>query len=327
MNKADERKLFDLLYQPKIQWSVVEDESPDFRCSVAGQNVLGVEVTELFANESDARLKKIPNYVAELTHQRKFRHADDKKRLKVEKFIYDPNGPNRQEIIGVIQEERTLRDSFGLLGGVLEKKTAKAKNYLKNAPAVDLVVKDASHLLHFDEYVPFYFALSASLDRIAVINSPFREIFLVTSMKGGTTVKIPLKLNLLLEDFEIFTKVLTASKRYEDNKWKHQYFLWLAKCLYNFGYKQARIAAKKPGASIVLGCWEVGLWDGSKRVADYICSPHEMPHSELITNEIDDVIDGEDKNISEFLEGRKKLACCLPFYFPLDSDATKSIDA
>jgi hypothetical protein len=318
MNKAEERKLFDLLYVPKTPWTVSETESPDFVCSVDERFVLGVEITELFANDSDARLQKIPGYVAELTDQKKFRHSDDAKRLQVATFIYDPDGLNPQTVVGVLGQERTLADSAKRLVAVIRGKEAKAERYRTKAERVDLVIRDATNLFHFKEYDPFYFKLSAELDRIAILNSPFREIFLVT-LANDKLVKVPLKLNLFAEDFQIFSRVIKEHPKYQDEGWRRQYFLRLAVCLKHFGYKDARLALKKPGLSIVFGAWEMGVWDGSQRIGDYVTNPHEMFSSEEISDEIEIHLGETTETLSALIEARKRLTCCFPFFFELSA--------
>jgi hypothetical protein len=90
MSKNIERRIFDQVYGKTPGWTVRPHESPDFLCRRSDIVILGVEVTEYFHSESDARLQRIPGYAKELLGVRRYRHSNDKNSLRVEKITYLP---------------------------------------------------------------------------------------------------------------------------------------------------------------------------------------------------------------------------------------------
>lgn len=80
MNKDDERRAFDLAYRAHDQWTIALGESPDFICLRHDQPLLGVEVTELWQHETDARLSNIGGYFDSLLDDEEVVHKDDRHR-------------------------------------------------------------------------------------------------------------------------------------------------------------------------------------------------------------------------------------------------------
>ena len=86
MDKSKERVLVETVYG-RSTLEIQETEEPDFLCSLQGNTPFGVEVTEFFMTESDARLCKIHGYASELIKGGNLRHKDDKK-IRVEDVVY-----------------------------------------------------------------------------------------------------------------------------------------------------------------------------------------------------------------------------------------------
>jgi len=315
MDKIIERKAFDSIYGSACTWRISESESPDFICYAGEIAVLGAEITELFPNESAARLKKIPGYLSQLVESKHYRHKKDKYLLKVETLTFQGSDGEKQEFPGVIQQLPKFEERTKILLQTISEKEKKIEQYLLKAKMIDLILDDCSSLFNNEDYILFYFTLTSIIDRLSIVNSPFREIFLITDHQYQKRIKIPLKLNLIAEDFELFTRALTGSPKFNDAKWRNNYFLWLGKCLRDFGYKKIGIVKKTNGAAITLGCWEIGMWDNNKKIEGYVTRPDQMPPSELISDELDSFIEWHDKNVSEFLEARKKNRCCFPLFF------------
>src|SRR5687767_14716538 len=87
MDKQKERKVFDAIFR-RFGLTVEEGEQPDFVCSYNGVACFGVEITEFFWTESDARLRKIERYASDLISGGKFRHKDDSNEIKVSDVVY-----------------------------------------------------------------------------------------------------------------------------------------------------------------------------------------------------------------------------------------------
>jgi hypothetical protein len=84
--KLNERRLFDLVYGDRRLIEVRECENPDFLarhgCALPW---FGVEVTEYFQSETDARIDRIPGYIASRLTGGNVRHKQDVGPLEVKK--------------------------------------------------------------------------------------------------------------------------------------------------------------------------------------------------------------------------------------------------
>ena len=180
MNKDQEKTLFDQVYPQTDDWVVTSSEAPDFLCYRNGEVYLGVEVTELFLHEGDARLKKVEGYALNLIDGGKVVHKYDRKNIKVEKIkIQNKDGALFKEINGIFREGIPYKKAVTLLMGTILNKEEKLDQYLKACNNIDLIIKDGSLMFWFDDYKTIFRAISHYADKKAIINSGFREIFLV----------------------------------------------------------------------------------------------------------------------------------------------------
>ncbi|MDO8142843.1 MAG: hypothetical protein Q6358_15195 [Candidatus Brocadiales bacterium] len=118
MNKDEEKTLFDQVYPQTDDWVVTSSEAPDFLCYRNGEVYLGVEVTELFLHEGDARLKKVKSYALNLIDGGKVVHKYDRKNIKVEKIkIQNKDGALFKEINGIFREGIPYKKAVTTLNG------------------------------------------------------------------------------------------------------------------------------------------------------------------------------------------------------------------
>jgi hypothetical protein len=103
-----------------------------------GKTILGIEVTDYFQSESDARLKNIPDYAGNLLAQRKYRHKDDKLRLPVKRVTYVPQGDKSRgrEIDAIMIEHPSLAERIEKLVRIVNTKEARYPTYVGKAPVV-----------------------------------------------------------------------------------------------------------------------------------------------------------------------------------------------
>ena len=90
LNKKEEKEILNSLYSEQEN-TIEESERPDFILSKDGKRKFGVEITELFYNESSARLKKHKEYggkILKLNTQKKYMHKDDITNLVPIKLYY-----------------------------------------------------------------------------------------------------------------------------------------------------------------------------------------------------------------------------------------------
>ena len=85
--KQQERRIFDLVYADRSFDEVKESENPDFLVRYFPNTpYFGVEVTECYLTETNARIHNISGYTDELLRVNNFRHKDDGKIIKVTKI-------------------------------------------------------------------------------------------------------------------------------------------------------------------------------------------------------------------------------------------------
>lgn len=148
MDKLLELKLFKYVYGEPNWWQVIASEAPDFLCVKDGKNVVGAEVTELFTDQSDARLNKIDGYSLHLLNGGDFLHKDDKENIKVDRIKYikkgDTDGP---EVDAIIKEMPNCMTKASLLRATIENKEVRVEKYLESCSVVDLIINDASNTL------------------------------------------------------------------------------------------------------------------------------------------------------------------------------------
>lgn len=327
MDKSGEIKLFNQVYGHYTDWDVAKSESPDFICSKNGVPMLGVEVTELYSNESSARLQKIDGYTLELLDGGSFRHKDDNKSMTVDKVEYLKEGQTMgRKIDAIIQELPTLRERISSLSEHIYAKDARAESYLQNCPEVDLVIGDSSNMFWFDNFEDFFLPFYQDSNKEVIINSRFREIFLITSTRNSTTVRVPLKLNLFAADAvvleELTLKAIGSQKPRNENIDLPMLFY----CLRLSGYNNIGYTAVDNCLGIIVGGHLYLYTRDGKVIRDYLSIPEQLP-KEYPLCKITDEMGNVDVQLCERLcEEMSKFRCCVPIYskIELSSSALQS---
>ncbi len=204
--KDRERAILELVYDLDHFAAVWESEKPDFKLRHQNEEeFFGVEITEFYLFESDARIKSIPGYLSELFAGGKPRHRDDVDSLKVTKARLRRAGESEDELIDVIKRELPeVPACVRMIAAAIEQKDQKLMSYESGLNHVNLIMLDHGHRLMTlspEYFYSFFFTpdLCATLARTG-----FREIFFVTVFKEQGRVYIPLKLLYLLSHFYMF---------------------------------------------------------------------------------------------------------------------------
>jgi hypothetical protein len=204
--KDRERAILQLVYDPNQFATVCESEKPDFKLRHHKEDkFFGVEITEFYLFESDARIKSIPGYLSELFAGGKPRHRDDVDSLKVTKARLRRSGESREELIDAIVRELLEVSAYvRMIAAAIERKDQKLISYESGLDHVNLIVLDHSH--RFRTLSPEYFySFFFTQDLCAtLVQTGFREVFFVTVFKEQGRVYIPLKLLFLLAHFYMF---------------------------------------------------------------------------------------------------------------------------
>lgn len=174
---------------------VCESESPDFKLRHQNEEkYFGVEITEFYLSDSDARIKNIPEYVSELFSGRDHRHKNDVGALKVEKATWRKADGSKEEVIDVIRRKLPeVSTVVQMISTVIERKSTKLSAYEHGLSHVNLIILDHSNRLITTAADHFYGHFFTSEVRKVLANTGFREVYFITTLEREKKVYIPLK--------------------------------------------------------------------------------------------------------------------------------------
>lgn len=202
VDKSRERKIVEMVFGDRSDVAIEETEKPDFRCRVSESIDFGVEVTEFYLSESQARLSNISGYATDLLKSKAYRHKDDKHRIPVETVVYHRAETGAKfEIEAIVCEATTVDDIVSKVGGAIELKNRKLEAY--EGSVVDLVVHDVEAVARFESVGKLIQSVKRTGVFGAIVGSKFREIYLVTALGGGW-VCVPLRANMLVSEVLAF---------------------------------------------------------------------------------------------------------------------------
>jgi len=280
MDKNKERRAFDRTYGHRNSWTVIPGEAPDFLCERSGAIVLGVEVTQIWLHETDARLANIDGYALRLLDGGRILHKDDAAHILVDKVKILPPGSDmpEAEVDALIQEHPTPVEKSAALYAAVAHKASKIDAYRSRCPVVDLVVEDASTLFWFEEFQSLLRPISGSEFRADLLAAPFREVFLLThnGEKGAPTC-VPLKASLLMEDLLVLEKLFSAEEEarsiYESPSDANIIFSALAQ----IGHCDLLTCNVDGRPGLAIGAYTVHWSSTGKVIRDYSNWPASMP--------------------------------------------------
>lgn len=233
-----ERNILDLVYKDQSKLTVIHKDKPDFIIKNENGDEFGVEVTELYNNDSDARLKNIPNYTKELIDTKKYRHKHDKKILRVEKISINKLDGEIVETTAIIQESAKLSEYLKQISEKIDAKTHSKKEYTTNLLHINLIIKDNSDVFLQTDAKDFFDLFFTDELIKSVMQTDFKEIFLITRFKEGQLVQ-RLKIVLLGSRIFLFHEIF---KYYEIGDITDDlYYQYLSEFLIYEGFKNIRL--------------------------------------------------------------------------------------
>lgn len=216
MDKHEEKRVVCSVMPPGWLTSVKESEAPDFLCVANGVTYLGVEVTELFFDQSDARLKKVRDYGLSILKNRAYRHKDDIRNLPVEMVTFNEFEGQPKEFEGIFRLLPPAGERLKLLNSAIMKKALKLKEYERKAPATDLVVVDSGRIISGGKREQAVRILKWAETRSVIQKSGFREVRLLIVDDKSKPFVMPTRLNIFVEEvcaFEVALKKLPQTQR------------------------------------------------------------------------------------------------------------------
>lgn len=234
--KTVERSILDFLYLEK-DFKIENFERPDFILTTPSNLKFGVEVTEFFIRESNARLKKMDSYLDELIDSKKYRHKNDYQELKVDEIkIIKTNNKEEIRTTAIIQQPPSYEDFINRFNSTLKNKNERFEKYDNNLNHINLIISDESNYLSsikLEEYFTIIFKPNVIE---SIKNSKFKEIFFVLRIDNHK-VALPLRTILLTAEAYLFHKVLISSNKVLKDE--IQYHEWFVEYLHYVGHNSA----------------------------------------------------------------------------------------
>jgi hypothetical protein len=212
MKAERERAGLDQVYRAQEFEALHYSDRPDFVLRHRGAaTAFGVEVTELYETEADARAELVPGYISDLLAGGRHMHKEDPLVLKVEKVqLHDKDGNLKAaDLPAIIRQIPSAHEHARAIAEVVRRKTQQASGYRQDLSHLNLLIVDrlVAQRRPGDAY-PTNELLVPDLKE-ALVASPFREVFLVSTHREWRLYR-PLQMLLLVESFELFLGAVAA---------------------------------------------------------------------------------------------------------------------
>ncbi len=214
--QQEERRIFDLVYAGRSFNEVRENENPDFLVRLfPDMPYFGVEVTEYYLTETNARIDNISDYTNKLLNGEDFKHKNDKKILTVSKIdiITASDTIHAKDVPAIIQEIPPPSRCAYDVAKRISAKADRLNDSTTECSHTNLIINDKTRLLRAMKKENFYGIYFIPELIEAITTSPFREIFLVTFLQDEH-IYAPLKMLHLLAELYFFNCVI-RSEGYE----------------------------------------------------------------------------------------------------------------
>jgi hypothetical protein len=203
MSKRDrERAILRTVYNETEFERIEEGEEPDFVLHhKRGGAPFGVEVTELYASGTDARLKNIPGYSRTLMAGGRHEHRDDIGALRVSEVVVSTkDGQFLEHTKAVISKVPPVSGIQAMLADRLSRKGQDVSRYRSGLSHANLIVFDRTNrFIGMPREYLWHVLVNAEL-RELLANSPFREVSLVALLEDRKLLIAHLRMMLLLSE-------------------------------------------------------------------------------------------------------------------------------
>ena len=234
------------------EFTVAESERPDFKLSRPGGAEFGVEITEIYHSESDARLKRIDSYFSELMDGGRHRHKDDLQALEVKTVQLQPaDGSSTRNIQAIMVEMPSLDAYRDILAGAIASKGEKLVDYDAAVSHANLIVVDQIAPLVSGEAEDFSGMVLGPSLRDIVLRSGFSEVFVVTAIAGREVV-IPALEVAMITEFKLFLATLERLEIDESRLTDADGLILFHRLLVQRGY-DAKLAQYEEGFEVLMG--------------------------------------------------------------------------
>lgn len=210
--KQRERRILEMVYSDRSFDDLKESECPDFLVRHFPKSpYFGVEITELYHSETNARLDRISGYVLQLLDGEAFKHKDDRKTLNVTEvdILREDNSVRAKDVPAVIQEIPPPSECVRQVAERIASKAERLENSTADMSHMNLIIHDKTGLLRPIRKTDFYRIYFVPELVAALSETPFREVFLVTVIEDEQ-VYVRLKMLYLLAEAYLFNGVIVS---------------------------------------------------------------------------------------------------------------------
>ena len=286
---------------------IIAGENPDFRIRKNyQQEFFGIEITELYYSESNARLDNIKGYLGEILDGKRFRHRKDIKDLAAQQLTLQSVGKPDKQVEGIVLPFPSISDYVKMVVDIINKKSARIKDYVNGLTHVNLIIHDTGHRLIGIKRSDFYPTFFEPSFKAALRNSEFSEIYFITALEKNADrwIYIPLKMLLFVSQLYIFDGVLQHFYPQLNIGTPKEELLLFASYLCHIGISGIYVSDMPDKFEVICGKYGVILNDDKEVVirdySDYPLS-HAIPFTNKLTEAfIDDVFEN---NVNEFIQG------------------------
>ncbi|MEX5216824.1 MAG: hypothetical protein NW701_03265 [Nitrospira sp.] len=318
MSKLRERKILEEVYGRISVGTLFPNEAPDFLWKKKRKVILGVEVTEYYNSETDARLKLIGGYALDVLKSQVYRHKHDKLNLRVETVTYLPGGDETKafKIDGIFREIPSIRERLDRLGSIVHGKVSKSGIYLNRAPFVDLIVNDGDCAFRFENFADLYRPYSLHRVRSQVIESPFREVFLLTEGRDSQCVCIPLRANGFVEEVKKCERLYIENCKQRHKKLDYlSYISVLVEVLTRCGFGKARFKIESGLVKFRFASIELTYCTDGTQILDQTLDLPLQPWGDIVSELAKDIGEGERSEAEAIYNAREQYFSCCELLF------------
>ena len=237
-----EKYILSLVYKDNQNLEIAHEDKPDFWIT-NNKHRFGVEITEIYKNESDARLSNIPNYTGDLLDFEKYRHKDDYDALIVDDIEIIGEDGDKRTTKAVIQSVPGIREFSVRLSACIENKNKLSSGYNHELSYYNLIVYDRINSLStvsVDDFFNVFFTKEI-INVLTKVN--FKEIFLITSL-SNKKIYFPLKRILLVSRIYLFQEMINKIYEEETEIQDEFYYRWLGEYLHLEGFNDVYLFAE-----------------------------------------------------------------------------------
>ena len=319
MHKSEkERIILSMVYDLSRFASVIQRECPDFSLRYASvDQAFGVEVTELYYSESNARTHNIPRYTTDLLAGGDHRHRDDRAVLQVGRInILARDGTEKaSDVPAILQKIPPIEAYARKLADVIEHKNSKLPEYIRgDLSHVNLIVMDREDRLHMAPPETLYEYLFVPEINKVLSHTDFREVYLVTRVAPDRRICIPLRMVLLVSELYLFHGMLR--ERHPTLKFSSmQAELLLFAAFARMRGLEVGIAHTKQGEiELILGNSGVRMGEDLKiGIFDYADFPQPAVSESVIVAENASCLDADLLHYYEDYRSRNTFVCGIVF--------------